>query len=154
MHGIVRFCKHLASLTQYHCVNVFRMHGRRTRRAGTMGEHDCSACGLHHAHSHQHHPFSKFLHACVHPTNCRFKEQSLSKVLVQACNLDVNANANANKAVNWRRGSGKSAGNFPAAMEEVNIDNSTCCSACMQFSMLFECPRIRMVSPAVGLVLA
>lgn len=49
----------------------------------------------------------------------RFKEQSLSKVLVQACNLDPNANANANKAINWRRGSGKSAGNFPAAMEEV-----------------------------------
>ena len=37
----------------------------------------------------------------------------------QACNLDVNVNPNANKAINWRRGSGKSAGNFPAAMEEV-----------------------------------
>jgi len=41
---------------------------------------------------------------------------------VQACNLDVNANANAKKAVNWRRGnSSKSAGNFPAAMEEVRM---------------------------------
>lgn len=41
---------------------------------------------------------------------------------MQACNLDVNANANANKAVNWRRGnSSKSAGNFPAAMEEVRM---------------------------------
>lgn len=55
-------------------------------------------------------------------SRCRFKEQALSRELVQACNLDLNANVNAKKALNWRRGnSSKSAGNFPAAMEEVSI---------------------------------
>ena len=56
--------------------------------------------------------------------NYGFKEQSLSRRLVEACNLDLNANISAKKAVNWRRGSGKSAGDFPAAMEEV--ENEPC----------------------------
>lgn len=52
-------------------------------------------------------------------TNSRPSAVCFECVVQQACNLDVNANPNANKAINWRRGSGKSAGNFPAAMEEV-----------------------------------